>query len=97
MPSVGKRAFVVNDLAFSGSGARTLERLELIGAGSVKVTVKTGAKSKTFTMTTTGGRAEKDLFLHGKTFSLRLELQDNAYLSGLNILSSQLVRKRVRG
>ena len=93
MPSVGKRAFVVNDLKFGGGGARTLERLELIGAGSVKVTVKSGSKSKTFTMAMTGGRAEKDISLHGKTFSLRLELQDNAYLSGLNILSSQFVKK----
>lgn len=75
--------FAVRGLEFGKRGVKCLERLTFYGCGNASITVGNGKKSKRFFVELAEGGKVVKPFLRGRRFSLEIELEIGAKITGV--------------
>ena len=83
LPVGEKRVFEASGIDFGNLGLKSLQTLVLHGAGVVNVSVGNGKKSKSFVVDLTKGVETVRVFLRGRKFSLKIELQSGAKVTAV--------------
>jgi len=80
LPRLETRVFRVNGLDFKDRGLKSLQTLTFFGEGSAIVSVKSEREAKGFSINLSEVGASVRAFVHGRNFSLQIQLMDGAKL-----------------